>query len=84
MRLKIVVLALALVSPAPLLANSVATEAFCARDLSSTQAKLRQTLARLNEGRSSPIPQRCETFRHHVQVMQQAAVVFGRLSLIHI
>jgi hypothetical protein len=77
---RILVLALATLSPAPSFATPAATEAFCARDLSSTDSRLRQTLTRLNESRSAPMGERCEIFRRHVQVMQQAAAVFDRCT----
>ena len=80
MNLRNLVLALAIITPAPAFASPVATEAFCTRDLSSTESRLRQALARLTENRNAPIPQRCEIFRRHVQVMQHAAMVYDRCT----
>ncbi|WP_439576109.1 hypothetical protein [Phreatobacter sp.] len=71
---------LALVPAGSALAQSTAAAAFCARDLSATDTRLKATLRRLETTRSSPIAQRCSVFRDHIRVMQQAAVVFERCT----
>jgi hypothetical protein len=82
---KLLVTALATLSPALFLlpAKAVASprpEAACARDLATTDTRLRQTQARLNASQNRPMAQRCIVFRSHVQVMSAAADVFNRCT----
>lgn len=61
-------------------AQTAAASAFCARDLSATEARLKATLRRLDATRSAPMAARCLAFRDHIRVMQQAAIVFDRCT----
>lgn len=64
----------------PAAAQAGAASAFCARDLSATDARLKATLRRLQATRSSPMAARCVAFRDHIRIMQQAAIVFDRCT----
>jgi len=75
-----IAVALALTAVAPAFVAASPSEAFCARDLSATDTRLRHALVRLEETRNLPMPQRCTAFRDHLRAMTQAASVFERCS----
>lgn len=70
----------ALAMTGPALAQGTASAGFCARDLSATDTQLKATLQRLQATRSAPMATRCQAFRDHIRIMQQAAVVFDRCT----
>ncbi|QCI62979.1 hypothetical protein [Phreatobacter stygius] len=78
MHLKTLAFVLAAVMPG--LAAASPSEAFCARDLSATDTRLRHALIRLNETRDLPMSQRCNVIRDHLRALTQAASVHERCS----
>lgn len=75
-----IAVALVLTAVVPTFAAASPSEAFCARDLSATDTRLRHAQSRLDQTRDLPMILRCNAFRDQLRAMTQAASVFERCS----
>jgi hypothetical protein len=73
----VLVSAIVSIGVAPLAAETVNTPS-CRQDLAATWSKMEEMLARLKSAARAGQDEKCETYRHHAEVVVRAREVFER------
>ena len=73
----VVVSAVLLIGAAPAAADTINTPS-CRQDLAATWSKMEEMLARLKSAARAAQQEKCDTYRHHAEVVVRAREVFER------